>query len=61
MGLGALAFVLGFFLKIERPTDTEPEHPGDDAVARAAVAAMAASTGRGGVPQQLPHTQGEAG
>ncbi len=57
-GLGVAAFVLGLFLKVERPGTAEPEHPGDDAVARAAVAAMAASTGRGGVPQQLPSSQG---
>ena len=58
MGLGAASFVLGFFLKIEAPAESEPEHPGDDAVARGAVAAMAASTGRGGVPQQLPQSEG---
>jgi MFS family permease len=52
MGLGAASFALGFFLKIEAPAESEPERPGDDAVARGAVAAMAASTGRGSVPQQ---------
>ncbi len=60
MGLGAAAFGLGFFLKADAPTDAEPEQPGDAAVARAAVAAMAAATGRGGIPQQLPHTQGDS-
>lgn len=56
MGLGIAAFLLGFLLKVEAPKVAEPEHPGDAAVARGAVAAMAVSTGRGGVPQQLPHT-----
>jgi MFS family permease len=52
-GLGLAGFLLGFLLRIdEKPA--ELQQPGDDAVARAAVAAMAASTGRGGVPQQLP-------
>ncbi len=55
MGLGIAAFLLGFLLKVEAPEVVEPERPGDAAVARSAVAAMAVSTGRGGVPQQLPH------
>ena len=61
-GFGIAAFVVSFFLKVERPGNAEPEHPEDAAISIAAVAAMGATSARGGRPQQLPHegTTGDA-
>ena len=59
--VGVAAFVISLFLKVERPGNAEPEHPEDAAISIAAVAAMGATSARGGTPQQLTHddTPGE--
>lgn len=58
-GLGVAAFVAGTFLRVRPAEQAAPEQPGDDAIARAAVAAMGSSTGRGGVPAAAVTTREE--
>ena len=55
--VGIVALAISFFLKVERPGNAEPEHPEDAAISIAAVAAMGATSARGGTPQQLPHEE----